>query len=280
AGVPEPLTHWPPPGATELDLAELYPRLAEIGFEYGPAFQGLTRAWQAGEEIYAEAELSEEQREQAGAFAIHPALLDTAFHAPLSVTLEEAKDGRPTLPFDWQGVSLFTSGASSLRLRVSLGEDRLRLLATDAAGRPAVAIESIAGRPVDPAQLAAATGRRALHRLAWVPPSAAAGTEVSGEAVVRELAVDRSLPAPAAALAAAAQALALIQEWLGEERRESRLVIRTEGAVATTGAESPDPAAAAIWGLVRSAQSEHPGRFCLLDSDGSEASARVLDAAL
>ena len=44
--------------------------------------------------------------------------------------------------------------------------------------------------------------------------------------------------------------------------------------------ESPDPAAAAIWGLLRSAQSEHPGRFALLDTDGSEASAAALTATL
>src|SRR5262249_17827895 len=39
-------------------------------------------------------------------------------------------------------------------------------------------------------------------------------------------------------------------------------------------------AAAAIWGAVRSAQSEHPGRFCLIDTDGSEASEKALRAAL
>ena len=44
--------------------------------------------------------------------------------------------------------------------------------------------------------------------------------------------------------------------------------------------ESPDPAAAAIWGLIRSAQSEHPGRFALIDSDGSEASEEALASAL
>ena len=44
--------------------------------------------------------------------------------------------------------------------------------------------------------------------------------------------------------------------------------------------ESPDPAAAAIWGLVRSAQSEHPGRFALIDTDGTEASEAALPAAL
>ncbi|KJS50998.1 hypothetical protein VM98_39560, partial [Streptomyces rubellomurinus subsp. indigoferus] len=31
-----------------------------------------------------------------------------------------------------------------------------------------------------------------------------------------------------------------------------------------------DVAQAAVWGLLRSAQSEHPGRFLLVDLDGSE----------
>ena len=31
--------------------------------------------------------------------------------------------------------------------------------------------------------------------------------------------------------------------------------------------ESPDPAAASLWGLVRSAQAEHPGRFALIDAE-------------
>ncbi|MFD5544898.1 polyketide synthase dehydratase domain-containing protein, partial [Streptomyces sp. NPDC127079] len=50
--------------------------------------------------------------------------------------------------------------------------------------------------------------------------------------------------------------------------RERTLVVRTCGAV-SVGAGDPaaDPAAAAVWGLIRSAQSEHPGRFVLVDSD-------------
>ena len=35
---------------------------------------------------------------------------------------------------------------------------------------------------------------------------------------------------------------------------------------------APDPVAAATWGLICSAQSEHPGRFSLIDTDASEAS--------
>jgi acyl transferase domain-containing protein/acyl carrier protein len=66
--------------------------------------------------------------------------------------------------------------------------------------------------------------------------------------------------------AATRAALALVRAALADERLASaRLVVVTRGAVATTGAERPDPAAAAVWGLVRSAQSEHLGRLTLLD---------------
>ena len=77
--------------------------------------------------------------------------------------------------------------------------------------------------------------------------------------------------------AAASAALELIQGWLSEERQE-RLAIFTRGAVASAAGESPDPAAA--WGLVRSAQAEHPGRFTLIDSDGTTASEEALEALL
>ncbi|WP_040793158.1 SpnB-like Rossmann fold domain-containing protein, partial [Nocardia paucivorans] len=45
------------------------------------------------------------------------------------------------------------------------------------------------------------------------------------------------------------------------------VVVTTEG-VGVFG-EVPDPVAAAVWGLVRSAQSEHPGRFVLVDEDAA-----------
>ncbi|GAB3085358.1 SDR family NAD(P)-dependent oxidoreductase [Micromonospora schwarzwaldensis] len=64
-------------------------------------------------------------------------------------------------------------------------------------------------------------------------------------------------------------ALALVQRWLTEPRwAETRLVLLTSGAVGVHGpGEVDDPDAAAAWGLVRSAQSEHPDRFVLLDAD-------------
>ncbi|MFD0297739.1 zinc-binding dehydrogenase, partial [Streptomyces sp. NPDC127118] len=65
-----------------------------------------------------------------------------------------------------------------------------------------------------------------------------------------------------------------VQEWLADERfADAQLVVVTRNAVATRpGPEIRDLAAAPVWGLVRSARTENPDRFALLDLDGSVAS--------
>nr|CUW01177.1 Type I polyketide synthase [Streptomyces caniferus] len=72
--------------------------------------------------------------------------------------------------------------------------------------------------------------------------------------------------------------LAVCRHWLADERfAGSRLVIVTRGALAAgPGEDVSDLAGAALWGLVRSAQLEHPGRLWLLDVDHHEASRGVL----
>ncbi|QKW09727.1 SDR family NAD(P)-dependent oxidoreductase [Streptomyces sp. NA04227] len=84
---------------------------------------------------------------------------------------------------------------------------------------------------------------------------------------------------PAATRDAVVAALALIQEWIGDERAASaRLVVVTRGAVAVRDDERADPALAAVWGLLRSAQAENPDRVVLVDWDGTEPSAQALPA--
>ncbi|MFI6173892.1 type I polyketide synthase, partial [Nocardia sp. NPDC051052] len=62
--------------------------------------------------------------------------------------------------------------------------------------------------------------------------------------------------------------LAVIQAWLaGDGFATSTLVMLTAGAVSVAGERVSDPAAAAVWGLVRSAQAEDPGRVVLVDTD-------------
>ncbi len=73
----------------------------------------------------------------------------------------------------------------------------------------------------------------------------------------------------------------MIQEWLADTRwNSSRLVVATRDAVAA-GAEAPeDLAAAAVWGLLRSAQTEHPDRFGLLDLGSNRVSSSLISTAL
>ena len=272
---PGPLETWPPEAAEPLEVSELYERLAEAGLEYGPAFQGLRAAWREGEDLFVEVALPEGPAAQAGRYALHPALLDAALHG---IALSRA-GGEGGLPFSWSGVSLQAEGARELRARIT-GAEALSLDLADGAGAPLGRVASLALRA--PAAARATARRQGLLAIGWK----AIGLEAeSGEAEQGPQAeLLRLEPAGTDAEAAerhSARLLAAIQAHLAEESQaETRLTILTRGAMSATEGESPDPAAAAAWGLVRSAQSEHPGRFALIDSDGSDASEAMLEAAI
>ncbi|MEW2399642.1 SDR family NAD(P)-dependent oxidoreductase, partial [Streptomyces sp. NPDC046862] len=78
------------------------------------------------------------------------------------------------------------------------------------------------------------------------------------------------------------QALDVLGPWLADSRLiDVPLVLVTHGAVvARPGDEGPRPASAAVWGLARAAQAEHPGRVVLLDLDGTDASLAAVPSAL
>ncbi|HTF52787.1 MAG TPA: type I polyketide synthase, partial [Pseudonocardia sp.] len=63
------------------------------------------------------------------------------------------------------------------------------------------------------------------------------------------------------------EVVALLQQWLSlDPLADTRLVVLTRGAVAVRAGEGvADLAAAAAWGLLRSAQTENPGRLLLVD---------------
>nr|WP_244375584.1 type I polyketide synthase [Streptomyces ficellus] len=83
---------------------------------------------------------------------------------------------------------------------------------------------------------------------------------------------------PAAVRHAALATLTTLKDWLADERlAAARLVVVTRGAV---GDAPADLTGAAVWGLLRTAQTEHPDRFVLVDTDGTEASARALPGLL
>ncbi|MEU3189009.1 type I polyketide synthase, partial [Streptomyces sp. NPDC006923] len=131
----------------------------------------------------------------------------------------------------------------------------------------------------------ALTGHTGIADLAAsLPADRAAGTGSVPETVLVPCLPDPTgaEDTPAATHRATTGALALIREWLAEERFEdSRLVLLTRGAVAVSADETvEDLPRAAVWGLIRSAQAENPGRLVLVDLDGNEASIRALPAAL
>ena len=107
---------WPPAGAKPVAIDDFYLNLAARGYVYGPAFQGLRGVWRRGDELFAEAVLPPGQRENAGRFGIHPALLDAALQTN---AFANADDDRKALPFAWKGLVLHAQGASALRVRVA-----------------------------------------------------------------------------------------------------------------------------------------------------------------
>ncbi|MCW5254776.1 SDR family NAD(P)-dependent oxidoreductase, partial [Streptomyces sp. SHP 1-2] len=298
--VPWP-AEWPPADAEEVAVEDAYARLAEIGYDYGPVFQGLRALWRDGTDVYAEVELPDDTG--AADFGIHPALFDAALQSGAAVLLLGDGSGERKMPFSWSGARLAQRGTTRLRVRaVATGDSALRLDAVDESGAEVVSVESIAVRPVGEEQLAGARrgGQDSLFRVEWteVAVEPAAGP-VAVEVLDREdgpdglgalaLAVAEGAACPdlvvavvdghntpeghgdttedGAALAhtVAARALALVQRWLAEPALgRARLVVATRAAVAA-GDESPDLSTAPVWGLVRSAQSEHPGRFVLAD---------------
>lgn len=290
---------WPPAEAEEIDLDGHYDRLADGGFEYGPAFRGLTAAWRRGDEIFAELALPEGV--EADSFGIHPALLDSALHASAFAGLGGG------LPFSWEGVSLRATGAAAARVKITrLADDTISLAVADTAGEPVASIETLVLRASEGQAASSSIERDSLFTLGWkkvrtTRATATASVGVLGEDVfgladtVRESGLDVEtepgstwsgsivpeivlvpLGGTGAEVAAeahrlAADALGLLQAWLADERFEaSRLVFVTRGGLA----------ASTVWGLLRAAQNEHPDRFTLLDLDPEATSAAGLVTAL
>jgi acyl transferase domain-containing protein/short-subunit dehydrogenase/acyl carrier protein len=260
AAAPAPLfdfAEWPPAAAEPIDLGELYDGLAGAGLVYGPVFQGLRAAWRSGDDVYAEVTLPEGS--DAASFGLHPALLDAALHA---VSLTSAAGDEPALPFAWSRVVLHAAGASSLRVKVtSAKQGEAKLEIADTAGRPVVSVGSLTLRPFSAEQISGPTFHDSLFRLDWVPVPTIARAPVD-VVVLRTEKGDTA----AAVHAAAHRALHAIQSWLDSDVPDSsKLLVATQGAVALDGEDITDLAGSAVWGLVRSAQSENPDRILLAD---------------
>jgi acyl transferase domain-containing protein len=279
------LTGWPPADGEPVDLAGWYEELADRGLGYGPAFRGLRAAWRHGGAVYAM--VQPEGLDPTG-YGLHPAVLDSVLHA---LGLVGPADTAAKLPFVFGGVRLHATGAVAARARIELvGPDTVAVDLADDAGRPILSISALSVRGVTQDQFAASAGRdpaaEALFAVDWVPlpagPEPAIASirpvdtlaDLTEPVVAGDIAVLRAPntgvgPLPDRVRANTGAALEMMARWLTDERfAAARLVLVTTGAVAVgDDTRSIDPAQAAVWGLVRSAQAEQPGRITLVDLD-------------
>ncbi|WP_436844163.1 type I polyketide synthase [Streptomyces subrutilus] len=307
------LAQWPVPGTRPVDLEGFYDRLRARGLDYGPAFQGLTELHRAGDTAYARVQLPEGLK--ADEFGIHPALLDAALHALVGVqdTDTGTDASQVLLPFEWTGVELLAAGATELRVRVELDprQNSVRVTATDPSGRPVAHADGLQLRAAGAEQLKATENVDHLYQVAFQAPPVLeedtpdGPTWVLGEdtlgfdaahpdadallAAVAALGTDADAPSRllvdatrligATALAEATAGLELLQRLLAEPRLErTELIWLTRGAVHADGPVR-DLVRAGLWGLLRTARSEHADRVIRLVDIDAEPSAVAADVA-
>ncbi|MDH6543552.1 type I polyketide synthase [Streptomyces sp. SPB4] len=168
APVPQPGSPvWPPEGAEPVEAGDTYVRAAAMGFDYGPAFQGLKAAWRRGDEIFAEVALPAADADDAARFAFHPALFDAALHTGF-IESPGGSDDAGRLPFTWQGMTLHRAGAASVRAHLTRTDaGTLSLEITDGLGEPVASVASLTLRRMRPEDLA--SDAAALLETDWQP---------------------------------------------------------------------------------------------------------------
>ncbi|MFJ6677000.1 type I polyketide synthase [Actinosynnema sp. NPDC091369] len=261
-------TTWPPAGATPVDISTLYDTLADAGYDYGPTFRGLRAIWRHGDELHAEVAFPADHAHLSG-YGLHPALLDAAIQpltllTGITAEVDGPGQGLARLPFSFTGASI-TGTAATLRVVLSpTAPDTYAVRVTDTAGTPVATVDSLVLRPVELGGLAVTRHPDSLFTLDWTPLPVTDAPDVTAE--FRELTAAGADPVEQTH-ALTRQALHDVQRALADG---TRLVIVTED----------DLPSSAVQGLVRSAQTEHPGRFLLVDHDGTEASRQALPAAV
>ncbi|WP_433261699.1 SDR family NAD(P)-dependent oxidoreductase [Actinosynnema sp. CS-041913] len=257
---------WPPAGATPVPLDGAYDELATLGYEYGPAFQGLHALWRDGDDTYAEVELPAHLHAEAGKYGIHPVLLDAALHP----WVLEAAGGEPDeirLPFSFTDYHLGAAGTTALRVRWQrTGADTAHLWAFDGSGLPVVEAGSAVLRPVKRAALGRSRTAGSLYRYVWRPVPVTTDEMPAEHAIV--LFTEATTDPVEHAHRSAERALQAVQD---ERFADTRLVF----VVA-----EDEVHAAPVVGLVRSAETEQPGRFLLLQTDNEDDALRLVGSAL
>ncbi|MGW6054436.1 type I polyketide synthase [Streptomyces sp. NPDC055189] len=304
----------PPAQAQPVDVHACYARLARRGYGFGAAFRNLTALWRHGETLYAEARLTGDQLAQAGDFGLHPALLDAALHG-LVMGNEETLVRLPYAVGSFRihangasaaRVKITPAGADSVDVTLT------SFAGEPVADIEALRLMPVTGRQLRKALTPVGD---LLYRLTWHPVSRAAPASTDDWATITtrddlpgtphahlgalSAAIDAGSAAPAVVLLdlrttgqrapedgailgplhqRTSDLLQVLQTFVAKENLAgARMAVVTSGAVVTRDDETvSDVIAASCAGLVRSAQSEHPDRFQLIDVPGDTLNTQAL----
>ncbi|WP_394846826.1 type I polyketide synthase [Pendulispora brunnea] len=298
--LPADLHTWPPPQAVPMDVASVYEELAAVGIAYGAEFRGLRAAWTRGEDLFVEVELPSGPAEGAFLLhpalldaALH-ALGVRALREGGPLSLPFAWTGVSLHATGATSLRVrFSRREESAAVSMAIADAAGHPVATvDSLSTRPASLESMRGVP--------RIVHEAMHHLEWtrLPLSESGGDAACAVVGEDSLGLGTALEAgvypdletlreaieqgthrpevvilacasasgdegtPARAHVAAGRVLALLQTWLADERFAGcQLVVLTQGAVAA-GSEDDvtDLVHAPLWGLVRSAQLEHPTR--------------------
>ncbi|MGW1819888.1 SDR family NAD(P)-dependent oxidoreductase, partial [Streptomyces sp. NPDC002125] len=278
---------WPPRSAIELTE---------------PALLGVRGAWQAESRVYVDVSLPETaEGRDADGYGVHPAALETALRLIVRLGrvpgLSDATGlAGSCLAHEWTAVRAYAKGARSLRVCLTpTGGCTVAISAADDTGAPVLSVGAVVLRTVSPHELLTESpyGRDALFEVEWVPAASHRAAELDDWCSYDDLTDGRAMPPvvvfepgtgdpdsslPERVHAVGLRVLDVLQEWLANPASaSSRLVVATATALAPVPAlpagRDAELVAEPIRGLVRSAQSENPGRFVLLESDRVDAEA-------
>ena len=298
---------------TSRDIGEHYGALRVLGYNYGPSFRALRRVWQIGEQCYGELILPNSGFSEADPFGIHPVLLDAAMHVfGIYGDAAARTDLGVMVPFSFRNCQLHQPGASAGRVAVHpLSKSSFRLELQDRDGQPVFTVDEVALRPLT-SEPGGPTGTLLIQDKATLDVRQLDGSPNGSEIFIGEWpeastwAWDceplpslsdldaghlhpitiyirhQRMPAGQTAsefvTACAADVLGDLQFFLANDFVDCRIVFVTSPGLEPFTAL----ANAAAVGLIRSAQSEHPGRFVIAEVDDdrqSVATARTAVAA-
>lgn len=288
AETPMDLSVWPPEGAESVDISDGYAQLAERGYAYGPAFQGLVAIWRRGSELFAEVVAPARPAWPSTEWGCIRRCWTRCCMPSGWPSRRPRRAPRRDCRFAGVGCRCMPAALDGVRARfASAGADAISVDVCDATGLPVLTVRSLVTRPITAEQLRAAVtaaggaSDQGPLEVVWSPISVVsggangsappapvswadfcAGSDGDASVVVWELesAGGQASSVVGSVYAATHTALEVLQSWLGADRAAT-LVVLTHGGVGLAGEDISDPAAAAVGhGAFRAGRKSRPDR--------------------